>query len=122
MCCQLTSSILQEGEQLTIQNPLPEFEEILLSCARLLRRGDDQTAATSQVGFLSHALLKLPQSFLSYLKPLEASKLGEALIGEDDEGTSYVLDTVQHSDSRIIGISPKKTHPKVLAAGLADKP
>lgn len=46
---------MKEGEQLTIRSPLPEFEEILLSCA---------------------------------------AKLGEALIGEDDEGTNYVLDTV----------------------------
>lgn len=89
--CVASSSILQEGEQLTIQNPLPEFEEILLSCARRLRHGDGQTAATSQV---YHCFSQAISSRL-----LEASKLGEALIGEDDEGTSYVLDTVQDSDS-----------------------
>eukprot|EP00913_Durusdinium_trenchii_P017900 g16819.t1 len=46
---------MTEGEQLTIQTPDPEFEEILLASAAML---------------------------------------GKTLIGDDDEGTTYALDTV----------------------------
>lgn len=74
----------QEGEQLTIRSPLPEFEEILLSCA-----WQPRSQVRNQDCSCYHVLQLNCADRL-----LQAAKLGEALIGEDDEGTNYVLDTV----------------------------
>ena len=65
----------QEGEQLTIQAPDPEFEEILLASVWCLRteRGDEQRQCSRHFS--------------------QAAKLGKTLIGDDDEGTTYALDT-----------------------------